>query len=316
MKILTYDEVDHDQVLVMHMSGFGWPLTEERARAMAEHDRRIWKLFGIYAVRGDKVLGQIIPFKLRLRSTEGMADQLGVAEVVTTPDETRKGIATALMKRIEELGIEEDMRTSWLMTGEHLVAHNLYRKLGYFNVSTFPRGFKRVPRRQKKRGEVKLRQYRKSDCKKLASIYKEYLKGSLGFTERQWDFLETGIATQQLGKDAIKVASRAGRTVGYAVTSPRDGVAFIMEVVAPDRRDFDSIVSTLEQQYRGSLVVGSSLVWKRQRVRFASLGYQIHPTHWYWLMAKPIEKGMSKREMELSFGLYDGRFAFMSLDGF
>jgi len=316
MKILTYDEVDHDQVLVMHLSGFGWPLTEERARAMAEHDGRIWKLFGIYAVRGDKVLGQIIPFRLRMRSTEGLADQLGVAEVVTAPDETRKGIATALMKRIEELGVEEGMTTSWLMTGEHLVAHNLYRKLGYFNISTFPRGFKRIPKKQAQRSDVKLRQYRKSDCKKLASIYKEYLKGSLGFTERQWDFLETGIATQQLGKDAIKVASRAGKIVGYTVTSPREGVAFIMEAVAPEKQNFDSIVSALEAQYKGSLVVGSSLIWKKQRDRFVSLGYQIRPTHWYRLMAKPLEKGMSRRKLEYLYGLDDGRFAFMSLDGF
>jgi GNAT superfamily N-acetyltransferase len=316
MRILTYDEVDHDQVLVMHMSGFGWPLTEERAEAMAEHDRRIWKLFGIYAVRGDKVLGQIIPFRLRLRSTEGMADQLGVAEVVTAPDETRKGIATALMKRIEQLGVEEGMTTSWLMTGEHLVAHNLYRKLGYFNVSTFPRGFKRITKRQKQCGDVRLRQYRKDDCRKLAGIYEEYLKGSLGFTDRQWDFLETGIATQQLGRDAIKVAMREGEIVGYAVSSPREGVAFIMEAVAPEKRDFDSIVSALETQFKGSLVVGSSLIWKKQRDRFASLGYQIRPKHWYRLMVKPLKKGMSRQDTEHLYGLDDGRFAFMSLDGF
>jgi GNAT superfamily N-acetyltransferase len=316
MKILTYDEVDHDQVLVMHLSGFGWPLTEERARAMAEHDGRIWKLFGIYAVRGDKVLGQIIPFRLRLRSTEGVADQLGVAEVVTAPDETRKGIATALMKRIEELGAEEGMTTSWLMTGEHLVAHNLYRKLGYFNVSTFPRGFKRIPKKQAQGSDIKLRQYRKRDCKKLASIYKEYLRGSLGFTDRQWDFLETGIATQQLGKAAIRVATLAGKVVGYAVSSPREGVAFIMEAVAPAKQDFDAIVSALEAQYKGSLVVGSSLIWRKQRDRFVSLDYQIRPTHWYRLMAKPLEKGMSRRKLEHLYGLDDGRFAFMSLDGF
>jgi len=316
MKILTYDEVDHDQVLVMHMSGFGWPLTEARAKAMAEHDKRLWKLFGIYAVSRDKVLGQIIPFTLRLRSTEGLADQLGVAEVVTAPDETRKGIATALMNRIEELGIEAGMRTSWLMTGEHLVAHNLYRKLGYFNVSTFPRGFKRVPKKQPRHDEINLRQYRKSDCRKLSGIYEEYLRGSLGFTKRQWDFLEVGIATQQLGKDAVKVATRAGKTVGYAVSGPRDGVAFIMEVVAPRERDFAAIVSALEGKYKGSLVVGSSLVWKKQRDRFASLGYQIRPIHWYRLMAKPLEKGMSRGDLEQLYGLDDGRFAFMSLDGF
>jgi len=316
MKILTYDEVDHDQVLIMHMSGFGWPLTEERARTMAEHDKRLWKLFGIYAVRGDKVLGQIIPFRLRLRSTEGLADQLGVAEVVTAPDETRKGVATALMNRIEELGIEAGMETSWLMTGEHLVAHNLYKKLGYFNVSMFPRGFKRIAKRRAKRDEIKLRQYRKSDCRKLSGIHKEYLKGSLGFTERQWDFLEVGIATQQLGKDSIKVATRVGMTIGYAVSSPRDGVAFIMEVAATEEQDIEAIVTALEAQYKGSLIVGSSLVWKKQRDRFASLGYQIRPTHWYRLMAKPLEKGMSRRELEHLYGLDDGRFAFMSLDGF
>jgi GNAT superfamily N-acetyltransferase len=117
MRILTYDEVDHDQVLVMHMSGFGWPLTEERARAMATRDKRIWKPFGLYAVRGDKVLGQVIPFRIPMRSTEGVEDQLGVAEVVTATDETRKGVATALMARVEEMAVNEGMRTSWLMTG-------------------------------------------------------------------------------------------------------------------------------------------------------------------------------------------------------
>jgi hypothetical protein len=188
--------------------------------------------------------------------------------------------------------------------------------LDYFNVSTFPRGFKRISKKRTRLSGVRLRQYRKEDCRKLARIYREYVKGSLGFTERQWDFLEAGIATKQLGKEAIKVASRGGRVVGYAVSSPREGVTFLMEIVAPEQRDFDSIVSTLEMGCKGSLAVASSLVWKKQRDRFSALGYRIGPMHWYRLMAKPLDKGMSREELRHAYGLDDERFAFMALDGF
>jgi len=38
MRFLAYDEVDHDQVLQLHMAGFGWPLTEERMRLKVKYD--------------------------------------------------------------------------------------------------------------------------------------------------------------------------------------------------------------------------------------------------------------------------------------
>ena len=89
-----------------------------------------------------------------------------------------------------------------------------------------------------------------------------------------------------------------------------------MEVVAPEEGDFASMVSAFEYQYRGSLVVASSLIWKKQRDRFGSLGYEIRPVHWYRLMAKPLDANMSRRDLEHLYGVDDGSFAFMALDGF
>ena len=316
MKILTYDEVDHDQALLIHLSGFGWALTEEHVKAMVEHDARIWKPFGIYAVDKGRVLGQIVPFRIPTRTRDGVEDVLGVAEVVTAPGEAQKGIATFLMRRVEEMGVEEGMRTSWLMTGRHLVAHHLYDKMGYFSVSSFPRGMKRLRRTGAKPRGVKISDFRKADQRRLSELYREHVAGGYGFTERQWNFLDFPLAAHVFAKDSIKVARRGKEIIGYSIIRGGPGMLSLVEVVAPKLSDFRAIVRSMESRRKGALALAGSLIWERQREKFRSLGYKISPVHWYRLMAKPLRKGFSRRQIEHAYGIDDGRFVFMALDGF
>jgi len=316
MKILTYDEVDHDQVFKLHLSAFGYPLTEERVRIKVERDFRVSKHFGFYAVKGEKVVGQVIAMKIPTRTREGVEKVLGVAEVAVVADERRKGIASELMWRVEEMAVEEGMRFSWLITAAHLVAHGMYNKLGYYEMISFIRGFHKIPKKQVKPKGIKFRNYRKSDSETLAGLHKDYLKGSLGFTERQHDLLELLLALKVLSKNDIRVAMNGGEVVGYTVFQKRQGIPSFMEVVARKASDFNSIVRTIESDHKGSLASASSLVQKRQRDRFVRLGYQTDPASWYVLMAKPLVKGISKIELEKMYGFDDGSFTFMSLDGF
>jgi len=316
MRFLTYDEVDHDQVLQLHMAGFGWPLTEERMRLKVKHDERAPKGFAFYAVKGKKVLGQIFALRIPNTTRDGIEDVLGLAEVATTPGEARRGVATALMRRAEEVATEDGLRFSWLLTGRHLVAHALYRKLGYHEMTTFPRGFRHIPKRLDKPGGIELKPYRKAYSKRMTAIHDDYVDGGFGFTERQDNFFEMHIATEQIDKGNIKVARRGEEIVGFVVSHNRQGFPVFLEVAALDESDFKSIVRTVEAGHKGSLSMTASLVWKKQRQRFEALGYKINPIHWYTLMAKPLGRGMSRDEMDRLYGFDEGRFVFLSMDGF
>lgn len=316
MRFLAYDEVDHDQVLQLHMAGFGWPLTEERMRLKVKYDERAPKGFAFYAVNGKKVLGQVFALRIPNKTREGIEDVLGLAEVATAPGEARKGVATALMKRAEEMATEDGLRFSWLLTGRHLVAHALYRKLGYRDMTTFPRGFRHIPKKLEKPRGIELKPYKKTYSKRMTAIHDEYVKGGFGFTERQDDFFEMHIATEQVDKASIKVARRGGEVIGYVVSHSRHGFPVFVEVVAMDESGFKAIVRTVEARHKGSLSMTASLVWTKQRHRFEALGYKINPVHWFALMAKPLERGISEDEMDRLYGFDEGRFVFLSMDGF
>ncbi len=316
MKILTYEEVDHDQVLELHLSAFGWPLTEDRVRAKIEHDDRAPKDFALYAVKGLKVLGQVFALRIPTVTRAGVEVVMGVAEVATAPDEVRKGIATTLMRRVEEMAVEEGLRFCWLLTGAHLVAHEMYLKLGYHNMSSFPRGFRRVPMKIAAPTELELRKYRKSDRDTIADAYDNHMAGSIGFTKRQRNHLEMLVDTKFLQKDDIKVATRGGSIVGYTVRHARLGMFSITEVISRNASNFRSIVRAIEAENKGALAIASSLINMEQRERFEGLGYRISPTHWYRLMAKPLDNKISRQEMKRLYGVDDGNFTFMSLDGF
>lgn len=316
MRFLTYDEVDHDQVLQLHLAGFGWPLTEERMRLKVKHDERAPKDFAFYAVKGKKVLGQIFALRIQNRTRDGIEEVLGLAEVATAPGEARKGVATALMRRAEEIAEVDGLRFSWLLTGRHMVAHSLYRKLGYYDMTTFPRGFRHIPKRLDKPGRIELKPYKKAYSKRMTAVHKEYVDGGFGFTERQDNFVEMHIATEQIDKGNIKVARRGGEIVGYVVSHSRQGFPVFIEVAAPDESDFKSMVRTVEAGHKGSLAMAAGLIWRKQRRRFEALGYETNPVHWYVLMAKPLGRDMSKREIDHLYGFDEGRFVFLSMDGF
>jgi hypothetical protein len=64
MKIVTYDEIDPREAMVIHQAAFGRPMTPDQVKLMRDLDRRCSDLFGVYAL-----------------NEEGMCRQLGAGSI-------------------------------------------------------------------------------------------------------------------------------------------------------------------------------------------------------------------------------------------
>ncbi|MCK4455163.1 MAG: GNAT family N-acetyltransferase, partial [Thermoplasmata archaeon] len=197
MTIASYDEADHDEVLAMNLQAFGWPITEAAVKRYLKHDERWMDIIGVYAIERGKTIGQVLPLKIRTKTSEGEETVGGIAGVTVTPNKARKGIATSLMKAAHDILRENDIRISFLLTTEFLVAYGLYRKLGYFDASSFSAAQKLVKVARKPK-DVVLRPYRKKDWRRTDRIYRHGTRRLLGFVVRERAFLNKKIDTSPL----------------------------------------------------------------------------------------------------------------------
>lgn len=316
MKILTYDEVDHDQVFHLHMSAFGDTLDEARVRTMIKRDRRVPDYFALYAIEGKEVLGLVCPWRIETRTREGVESVLGFDDIATKVDRARSGIATSLMQRAEEMAVGEGVRFSWLVTSAHLVAHNLYVKRGYFEATCIPHSLKRIDSRKKRPRSLTLRPYRSSDGSALDRLHQKYVRDGLGFTERQERTIDVRLATRHLSRNQVKVAVRSRKIVGYLVLRMQEKTPNVREIVAPAERNFKGMLAGIEAASSSGYAMAWCIFPERQRARFWRAGYPVSETDWWRILARPLDRNISIEEMRHLYGLDDGSFTMMGLDVF
>jgi predicted acetyltransferase len=311
MRIASYDEADHDEVLSMNLQAFGWPLTEATAKKYIKHDERWMDILGVYAVERGKTIGQVLPLKIRTRTSKGVETVGGIAGVTVTPNKARRGVATSLMKAAHEIFRENDIRISFLLTLESLVAYGLYLKLGYFDATPFcaAQKFVKTARKSKTSG---LRTYRKKDWKGTDSIYRRGTRGLLGFVVRQPAFLNMKIETTPLTRKSIRLAE-GGSVEGYVVLSPAEEHVTVREIVCPNERSFNAIMAAIEAEAARKYVLTYLQTSRPAIKRFEKRGYKPERTTWGRIMVAPIVRGLSKKKLH---ELYDfrGRFCMMTLD--
>ena len=313
MRIASYDETDHDEVLAMNLQAFGWPITEAAVKRYLKHDKRWMDIVGVYAIERGRTIGQVIPLKIRTRTSEGEETVGGIAGVTVVPGKARKGIATALMKAAHDILRDNGIRISFLLTTEFLVAYGMYRKLGYFDATSFSSAQKLVKVARKPKDMV-LRPYRKKDWKRTDRIYRHGTRRLLGFVVRERAFLNKKIDTTPLTRENI-VFVQDEKAEGYVVFSPAEDLVTVREIVCSNGRSFNRIMALVEAEAAGKYVLSYLQTSRLARRRLERRGYTVDRTTWGRIMVAPLVRGLSNKKLSEMYD-FGGAFCMMALDTF
>lgn len=313
MKIVYYDEADHEEVLALNLQAFNWPITETTAKRYMQRDERWMDFFGIYAVERGHTVGQVLPLKIRTRTSAGVETVGGIAGVTVVPWMARQGIGTLLMDAAHRILRENDIRISFLLTLESLVAYGLYAKLGYFDAASFGAAQK-LAKHTRKPKDIELREYRKKDWRTTDRIYRRSTSRFLGFVKRQSAFLNMKLETTPLTRKNILLVS-SDRDEGYVVITPGEDYTVIREIVCRNASSFNRMVATVEEGADRKHILTYLQLPKRTRDWFVRRGYLMDQRTWARVMVASLDPKLTKKKLEK---LYDfgGVFCMMGLDTF
>jgi predicted acetyltransferase len=319
MRIVTYDEVDPEQALMIDLFCFGWPMTAQTARYLRQHDKRYAPYYGLYALSDEgRVVSQVLVLHIETRTKNGKELVGGIQGVGTLPRYSRQGYSTALMKRAHELLGEAGIRTSFLITSASLVAHELYEKLGYSTISTFHRGLRATESTKQKRS-LSLKRYEPRCAAALDRLFAHQTEGALGFTYRQPKYLTIATKAYPSLAEKISVAVASDQVVGYVCAGSEGGrvnVVNIEELVAVDDGMRKSILMELERKFKPKYVSLGSLIDSKLTRFYEQEGFEIQGPGWGQVMAAGVEQTLSGPDIADLYGVNEGRFVLYSVDNF
>jgi predicted acetyltransferase len=316
LRIVTYDEVDPEQALMIDLFCFGWPMTSQTAKYLRKYDRRYSTYYGLYALNHEgRAVSQVLVLHIETRTKNGKELVGGIQGVGTLPGYSRRGYSTALMKKAHELLGEAGIRTSFLLTSASLVAHELYEKLGYSTVATFQRGLRATERKHQKR-LLTLKRYESKYATVLDRLFARQTEGALGFVYRQPKYLTIGAKVYPNLAEKIRVAVAAGRVVGYVCANSEGGCTNIEELVAVDDEARKSILGELERKFKPKHVSLGSLIDSKLTRFYEQEGFSIQGPGWGRVMAAGIERSLNGRDIADLYGVNEERFVLYSVVNF
>ncbi|MHB9058652.1 MAG: GNAT family N-acetyltransferase [Bacillota bacterium] len=255
MEIKTYDQVDPEQVLRLNLMALNYPLTPEMAVEARRLDPRVMPGFALYAVQGDLVLGQVGMFEAPVVTREGPARAGALTAVSTHPEHGRGGVARTLILDAHRRMRERGARFVTLGTSRFLVAHSLYRSLGYSDLVLPANAFSPIggpanrgaastgPSLTPARPGLVASLLPPTEEHLLVAIHDLAAAGRFGFVNRPAHFagilrawgesINAFIIRDENKEDAAAPAS--SRAVGYALVSSRERVVSVLDLeVVPD----------------------------------------------------------------------------------
>lgn len=287
MRILTYDEIERKEtVLPVFYRAFGHPFDPWRFEERRREEFATWGCASdaFCTVDGDSVAGLVGVVDLPTRTLQGEEYVGGLWSVITHPAYQRQGVATTLMERAHEHFKERGIRLVFLTTNRSWGAYNLYRDLGYVDVSwpSTLMAYKVIS--PDKRGQIK--DLPVASEGHVMEMFRRHTANRTGFVLRQPGFLEQKTRYTPLKKELCLETDN-----GYVLANENRGGVDIREMVALNAEAQDTLLSALEG--KGSCVVGrrvtSELLVKGYRQR----GYLFSEGTYDVLMAKALEPSVS-----------------------
>jgi predicted acetyltransferase len=315
MKILQYDEIDQQEAFMLNINALWFPFTPTRINTRIKYDDRWSEDSSLYLVDKGKILSQVAALRIPTKTVDGEEMILGIAEVATHPKYTRKGYARKLMELFHDRSREEGMRIAFLLTRSSFVAYDLYLKLGYRDLVHFPKCSKPLVRKKKPKNSV-LRKVKKKDVDKLDDVFDRFSRDLLGFVVRQKKYFDWRLKVSEPLKNMVKVVETKDGIGGYMVTRETGGDVFVEEVMIPAKKNMDRVFSEVERGEKGDYITVFPLGGRKQEEYMRSRGYFMDEFSFGRVMAAPLKKSLSHKEIRRLYGADEGKFCMLELDEF
>jgi predicted acetyltransferase len=316
MRVVTYDEVDPEDALILNLFCFGWPMTKHTVRLLRRSDRRYSKYYGLYALNDEGgAVSQVLVLHIKTRTKHGKELVGGIQGVATLPGYSRQGYSTELMRRAHQLLRGAGIRLSFLETSASLVAHGMYEKLGYSTIATFNRGL-RAAGRTHTRSSPKLKKYEPKHAAALDRLFAQQTQGALGFVYRQPRYLNIATSAYPSLADKVWVAVSDGRVIGYVCANSEGRCANVEELVAVDHPARKSMLEAIERKFKPKYISFSKQVDGKMTRFYEQEGFRIEGPGWGRVMATSLDRSLSDQDIADMYGVNEDRFALYSLDGF
>lgn len=299
-----YQELrEKDALLPLMEQAFGWPFDPEEFERTIKIDPRLRdSCVGLCALDEGILAGYVGIMSLTTKTVEGNVEKAGgIYGVATLPGRTRQGICRTLLSRAHEYLIENEYRFSFLTTSPTLVAHQLYRKLGYFDVMSFPGAYKVTLK--KKKSKEKIQPRTKSDFGRMMQIYAMYVKNKMGLVVRDEAYMKMLAKTVKISAKECIVTDR-----GYVIFKKEAKALRIRELVAVDEREMRRLIMLAENMAEDLVYARAVLDPNLQRV-YRSLGYSVLREGHGVMMVKELADATFSQH-------YDDRFYMSALDSF
>ena len=269
LKILTYQELkEKDALLPLMEQAFGWPFDPEEFERTIKIDPRLGgSCVGLCALDGEILVGYVGIMSLNTKTIEGKVEKAGgIYGVATLPGHTRQGICKTLLNRAHEYLIEKQYRFSFLTTSPTLVAHQLYKKQGYTDVTSFPGAYKvTLQRKNKEKTQPKT----KLDFGRILQIYTKYVKNKTGLVVRDEAYMKMLAKTLKISAKECIITDR-----GYTIFKKEARALRIRELAAADEKEMRLLIRLTESKAEDLTYARAVLDPNLRRV-YRSLGYSV-----------------------------------------
>ncbi len=315
MPIRTFDEVDPFEIHKLSLASFGFAVPESRIRQQIRKDPRVVEGYARYYVERGRILAQVLPLTMPVRLTSGVERIGGIAAVCSLPEVWGRGHVRRLMGNVHDLYREMGIRIAALTTSRNIRGYAVYRKLGYVDLATFYRATKRVRVRPSPPQGLHLRIPKAWDIPRIQSLFRDFSRPFLGWTERDPGFLGGEQIWFDRILDRFRLVYRGGALVGYFRTVPGEE-DFSEEFVLRRREDFRAAVRAVEARNRFGLSNVVPLSTAADLARFRGLGYALVGPTPSKAMATPLVPDLRARDLPHLFGVPQGRFLLYPTDFF
>jgi predicted N-acetyltransferase YhbS len=271
--------------------------------------------FGLYAVEGNELVGELTVLRLRYRRPSSEVPVCGIANVTTRYDRRRRGIGAALLQEAHRREAKAGARYSLLWTSPGWHAHELYERLGYRDVYRSALAVRELASRSSGPGP-RLRSATPQDFDVLERLHRAFARDRLGFVTRSAGALAVEADLGWFDLTAVRVLEVAGEVVGYALATKGPRQRRCGEFVAPVQHRAALLRALEREATPGTQVFANTPVTDLRRELRARRYLTGAGLEWRALMAARLGPAEPAGPLTSELGTDRPRFLCMTMDRF
>ncbi len=300
MNIVTYEDIHDGDMSELTLACFDHTYSRAHVKGMMEADSRLPHWGGeLYAVEDGRLMGTVGVLYPRLKTPHGVVRVGGIRNVCTRPSASRKGVARKLMEEAHHRMMEEGVPFSLLMTSGSLVAYELYRKLGYREIHSFPTALKKVSP-----VNTRLEFMGKPDPEYLRSLYMESVKELHGLVIREEDYWGMAEARGWPDNGNVITVYDGREPIGYVMYRNRRKQLDCGEIAGESVEALRDIICALEASARCEHIV-FYYINPQHYPLLEEMGYTICSDNWGKVMLKEFGDERWPDDLIFHAGIYE-----------